>query len=227
MSRCGNYHDNAVAESFFQLLKCKRIRRHIYATRDQDRAEIFDHILPTEVAKMNNSLGNRKPGRLDYLLSLEPGTELTIFNRQVGPWLAPSLGNISRPFNTLATEIRVPAIDGTFTHESAFPISGLSIERSPTAKQRNCRVHVRLSFKNTITLNSDADMTDLSQYLGHFKEARTTGFEIDASCLVDVALTTNINQNMLPILREESSDDLVINGPSGKRLEIAFFQIPQ
>jgi len=33
-----------VAESFFQLLKRERIRRHIYATRDQARAEIFDYI---------------------------------------------------------------------------------------------------------------------------------------------------------------------------------------
>ena len=32
MSRRGNCHDNAVAESFFQLLKRERIRKHIYAT---------------------------------------------------------------------------------------------------------------------------------------------------------------------------------------------------
>lgn len=35
MSRRGNCHDNAVAESFFQLLKRERIRRKIYATRDE------------------------------------------------------------------------------------------------------------------------------------------------------------------------------------------------
>ena len=34
MSRRGNCHDNAVAESFFQLLKRERIRRQTYATRD-------------------------------------------------------------------------------------------------------------------------------------------------------------------------------------------------
>ena len=34
MSRRGNCHDNAVAESFFQLLKRERIRRQIYLTRD-------------------------------------------------------------------------------------------------------------------------------------------------------------------------------------------------
>ena len=34
MSRRGNCHDNAVAESFFQLLKRERIKRKIYPTRD-------------------------------------------------------------------------------------------------------------------------------------------------------------------------------------------------
>lgn len=44
MSRRGNSHDNAVAESFFQLLKRERIRRKIYATREAARADVFDYI---------------------------------------------------------------------------------------------------------------------------------------------------------------------------------------
>jgi len=44
MSRRGNCHDNAVAESFFQLLKRERIMRKIYATRDLARQDIFDYI---------------------------------------------------------------------------------------------------------------------------------------------------------------------------------------
>jgi len=44
MSRRGNCHDNAVAESFFQLLKRERIRRRTYETRNQAREEIFDYI---------------------------------------------------------------------------------------------------------------------------------------------------------------------------------------
>ncbi|PZQ35394.1 MAG: IS3 family transposase [Pseudomonas putida] len=44
MSRRGNCHDNAVAESFFQLLKRERIRRKIYARRDEARSDIFDYI---------------------------------------------------------------------------------------------------------------------------------------------------------------------------------------
>lgn len=44
MSRRGNCHDNAVAESFFQLLKRERIRRQIYATRDAARSDVFNYI---------------------------------------------------------------------------------------------------------------------------------------------------------------------------------------
>ncbi|KAA1283044.1 IS3 family transposase, partial [Alcaligenes faecalis] len=44
MSRRGNCHDNAVAESFFQLLKRERIKRKIYRTRELARQDIFDYI---------------------------------------------------------------------------------------------------------------------------------------------------------------------------------------
>ena len=44
MSRRGNYHDNAVAENFFQLLKRERIRRRTYSTRDDARQEVVDYI---------------------------------------------------------------------------------------------------------------------------------------------------------------------------------------
>ena len=44
MSRRGNCHDNAAAESFFQLLKRERIKRTIYKTREHARADIFDYI---------------------------------------------------------------------------------------------------------------------------------------------------------------------------------------
>ena len=44
MSRRGNCHDNAVAESFFQLLKRERIKRQLYLTRDDARGDIIDDI---------------------------------------------------------------------------------------------------------------------------------------------------------------------------------------
>ena len=44
MSRRGNCHDNAVAESFFSLLKTERIKRRIFKTRNEARAEVFNYI---------------------------------------------------------------------------------------------------------------------------------------------------------------------------------------
>ena len=42
MSRRGNCHDNAVTESFFNLLKRERIRRRAYKTRAESRRDVFD-----------------------------------------------------------------------------------------------------------------------------------------------------------------------------------------
>ena len=44
MSRGGNCHANAVAESFFNLLKRERARRRTYKSRDDARADVFDYI---------------------------------------------------------------------------------------------------------------------------------------------------------------------------------------
>lgn len=44
MSRRGNCHDNAVAESFFNLLKRERVRRKTYRSRAEARQDVFDYI---------------------------------------------------------------------------------------------------------------------------------------------------------------------------------------
>jgi len=44
MSRRGNCYDNAVAESFFSNLKKERIKKRIYGTREEAKAEIFEYI---------------------------------------------------------------------------------------------------------------------------------------------------------------------------------------
>ena len=44
MSRRGNCHENAVAESFFNLLKRERVRRKTYRTRAEARQDVFDYI---------------------------------------------------------------------------------------------------------------------------------------------------------------------------------------
>jgi putative transposase len=62
MSRRGNCYDNAAVESFFSSLKKEKIRRHIFRTREDARAEIFDYI---EVfynrARRHQHLGNVSP----------------------------------------------------------------------------------------------------------------------------------------------------------------------
>lgn len=62
ISRHGNCHDNAVTESFFQLLKRERIKRMIYQTRVGARQDIFDYVefLCNPVRK-HSCNGNRSP----------------------------------------------------------------------------------------------------------------------------------------------------------------------
>ena len=59
MSRRGNCHDNAVAESFFQLLKRERIRRKVYATRSEARHDIFDYIEMFYNSKRRHGFNNQ------------------------------------------------------------------------------------------------------------------------------------------------------------------------
>jgi len=65
MSRKGNCHDNAVAESFFQLLKRERVKRKIYSTRDEARSDIFEYIeMFYNVKRRHGFNGQRSP--VDY-----------------------------------------------------------------------------------------------------------------------------------------------------------------
>lgn len=59
MSRRGNCHDNAVAESFFQLLKRERIRRNTYANREEARWDVFDYIEMFYNPKRRHGYNNR------------------------------------------------------------------------------------------------------------------------------------------------------------------------
>lgn len=44
MSKRGDCWDNAAMESFFSTLKTERLNRHVYRTRDECRADVFDYI---------------------------------------------------------------------------------------------------------------------------------------------------------------------------------------
>jgi hypothetical protein len=58
MSRRGNCHDNAVAESFFELLKRERIRRKSYVTREEAKQDVFDYIEMFYNPKRRRSFSN-------------------------------------------------------------------------------------------------------------------------------------------------------------------------
>ena len=54
-----NRHDNAVTESFFQLLKRERIKRKIYTTREDARSDVFDYLEMFCNAKRRHSFNNQ------------------------------------------------------------------------------------------------------------------------------------------------------------------------
>ena len=74
MSRRGNCHDNAVVESFFQLLKRERIKRKIYTTREDARSDVFDYIEMFYNAKRRHGFNNQlSPVEFEkrYVMSLQ------------------------------------------------------------------------------------------------------------------------------------------------------------
>ncbi len=74
MSRRGNCLDNAVTESFFSTLKKQRIRRRVYPTRDEARADIFAFIeLFYNVKRRHSHVGGVSPQQFeaDYAQSLQ------------------------------------------------------------------------------------------------------------------------------------------------------------
>ncbi|HGV5352040.1 TPA: IS3 family transposase [Shigella sonnei] len=69
MSRRGNCHDNAVAESFFQLLKRERIKKKIYGTREEARSDIFDYIEMFYNSKRRHGSSCQRRMKSDPLIS--------------------------------------------------------------------------------------------------------------------------------------------------------------
>ena len=62
MSRRGNCHDNAVAESFFSVLKKERIKRRIYPNRATATSDVFDYIeMFYNPIRRHGSAGNLSP----------------------------------------------------------------------------------------------------------------------------------------------------------------------
>lgn len=77
MSRRGNCWDNAVAESFFSSLKKERIRKRIYRTRDEARADVFDYIeMFYNSRRRHGHLGNISPERYEAATKRAPGVSM-------------------------------------------------------------------------------------------------------------------------------------------------------
>lgn len=57
MSRRGNCHDKAVAESFFSLLKTERIKRRIYPTRSEAWGDSYIELFFSPVRHHGNNDG--------------------------------------------------------------------------------------------------------------------------------------------------------------------------
>ena len=74
MSRRGNCHDNAVAESFFATFKKRVTKRKIYATREEAKQEIFNFIeMFYNPVKRHSHTGGVSPAKFeeDYFSRLE------------------------------------------------------------------------------------------------------------------------------------------------------------
>lgn len=68
MSRRGNCHDNAVAESFFSTLKNELTRHTVYRTRDEAKAAISEYIeLYYNRLRPHTTLGYRSPNQVESL----------------------------------------------------------------------------------------------------------------------------------------------------------------
>ena len=77
MSRRGNCHDNAVAESFFNLLKRERIRRRTYRTREEARQDVFDYIEMFYNPKRKHARnGMMSPVEFERRQKMRPGRRL-------------------------------------------------------------------------------------------------------------------------------------------------------
>ncbi len=64
MSRAGNVWEDSAMESFFSSLKTERTARKVYRTRDEARADVFDHI-----ERFHNP--RRRHSKLGYLSPME------------------------------------------------------------------------------------------------------------------------------------------------------------
>jgi putative transposase len=70
MSRRGHCLDNAVAEFFFPSLKTERVKRKVYATRSEAKANLFDYIVMFyNRTRLHSHLGHVSAGEYENTYS--------------------------------------------------------------------------------------------------------------------------------------------------------------
>lgn len=75
MSRRGNCHDNAVAESFFATIKKRVTKRKIYSTREEAKREIFNFIeMFYNPIKRHSHTGGVSPAKFEEMYYLKSST---------------------------------------------------------------------------------------------------------------------------------------------------------
>jgi putative transposase len=71
MSRRGHCLDNAVAESFFHSLKTERVKKKVYKTRKEARADLFDYIESFyNRTRLHSHLGHQSPDEFEQMYEL-------------------------------------------------------------------------------------------------------------------------------------------------------------
>ncbi len=90
MSRRGNCHDNAVAESFFPLLKRERIKKKIYGTREEARSDIFDYIEMFYNSKRRHGSSDQMPPT-EYEINITDGSEVSGLSVAIQKFISESL----------------------------------------------------------------------------------------------------------------------------------------
>lgn len=84
MSRRGNCHDNAVAESFSRLLKRERIKKKFYGTREEGQSDVFDYIKMFFNSKRRHGSSDQMPPT-EYETNIINGSEVSGLSMAIHP----------------------------------------------------------------------------------------------------------------------------------------------
>ncbi|CCK17294.1 Putative IS3-like transposase [Cronobacter universalis NCTC 9529] len=168
MSRRGNCHDNAVAESFFQLLKRERIKKKIYGARNEARSDIFDYIEMFYNSKRRYGSSEQMP---------PAGYENLYYQRFRSVWIIRGDKPFNAAYRKRAIQHYPRPVGLFFSHDSQdikfrmgyfhFSASGCNKTRSLTLRDVRPLIHSLINpLRHALRLRYAA--CDISSLLRHF-----------------------------------------------------------